>query len=228
MKNLLKSTLGRALLNETELNTILTEIEAVINARPITQMSEDPSELKVITPSMFLQDETVTETPDLDAVDENSLTNRIRYVNEVRTHLKERFKKEYLGNLLLRKCKQTNNIRVGDVVFVASDLKKRIDWNLARVIEVYPGKDGVVRVVKLKTETSEILRPVQKVCLLEIERSNNSYCNVKSNYDHIDHDFDNPFVEENISSEIEPTVSKHEETVTRSGRVVKRRDVLDL
>lgn len=42
-------------------------------------------------------------------------------------------------------------------------------WPLARVTEVQPGKDGIVRVVTLKTQNGEIKRPVHKLCPLEHE-----------------------------------------------------------
>ena len=37
---------------------------------------------------------------------------------------------------------------------------------LARVIEVLPGTDGLVRRVKVKTKTNVLTRPVDKLCLL--------------------------------------------------------------
>ena len=39
-------------------------------------------------------------------------------------------------------------------------------WPLARVIDVHPGKDQVVRVVSIKTEQGIYKRPVAKVALL--------------------------------------------------------------
>ena len=37
---------------------------------------------------------------------------------------------------------------------------------LGKVIEVYPGIDGLVRAVKLKTRVGEMKRPIHKLCLL--------------------------------------------------------------
>ena len=39
-------------------------------------------------------------------------------------------------------------------------------WRLARVTQVYPGKDGLVRVVSVKTATGTYKHPVSKVALL--------------------------------------------------------------
>ena len=40
---------------------------------------------------------------------------------------------------------------------------KRISWPLAKVIKIFPGKDGKVRVVELKTKNGILLRPVQRL-----------------------------------------------------------------
>lgn len=48
------------------------------------------------------------------------------------------------------------------------DIHKRIDWPLGRVIKVIPGRDGEIRVVKIKTENGELVRPVQRLYPLEI------------------------------------------------------------
>jgi len=41
-----------------------------------------------------------------------------------------------------------------------------VAWTLARVIEVYPGKDGLVRAVKLRASSGEIVRPIFKEAIL--------------------------------------------------------------
>ncbi|GFQ88139.1 hypothetical protein TNCT_247731 [Trichonephila clavata] len=45
--------------------------------------------------------------------------------------------------------------------------KKRVDWPLAKIIEIYKGRDGVSRVARLKTQSGEIIRPIQRSCRLE-------------------------------------------------------------
>lgn len=227
MKNLLKCSLGRALLTNTELTTMLTEIEAVMNARPITHSSEDPNELRPITPSVFLQEETNISVPDLDEINISSLNNRVRYVHRVREGLRERFRKEYLGSLCLHSAKVSAPIEVGDIVWVASDLQKRVDWELGLVVKVFPGKDNVVRVALVKTANSEFLRPVQKLCRMEVG-SNLEKGNLVIPKE-------SEIVSESVTEEfpvVEPNVSEivtlDPVSVSRSGRVVKKRELLDL
>ncbi|GFQ68003.1 hypothetical protein TNCT_432691 [Trichonephila clavata] len=40
---------------------------------------------------------------------------------------------------------------------------------MAKVLEVYPGKDNTVRVVRLKTQSGEIVRPDRRIHPLEIK-----------------------------------------------------------
>lgn len=86
------------------------------------------------------------------------------------TDLRNRFRSEYLGLLLQRpdSKKAEAQIKLGDIVLIRSDHAKRIDWPLGRVVEIIPGKDNVTRLVRLKTATSSLLRPIQRVYPLEV------------------------------------------------------------
>ncbi|GFX73310.1 uncharacterized protein TNCV_4206601 [Trichonephila clavipes] len=74
-------------------------------------------------------------------------------------------------NTVLCECEHVINSRpltVGEVV-VENSLKNRTLWSLARVIQLIPGKDGHVRVARVKTETGELARPVQRLYNLELQ-----------------------------------------------------------
>ena len=69
------------------------------------------------------------------------------------------------------------NFAKDDIVLVLDDNKRRSSWPLGRIMEVYTNRnDGLVRSVKLKTSTSELVRPVHKIVLLEatVISSNNN------------------------------------------------------
>ena len=57
-------------------------------------------------------------------------------------------------------------MRVGDVVILKEDNLVPTKWPLARVLATYPGKDGLVRVVTVKTTTGIYKRPIVKIALL--------------------------------------------------------------
>lgn len=174
LKDLLRKTLGRTCLNFEELQTILCDCEAILNARPLTYMSEDAVDCVTLTPSMFLQDVPQVGVLDIDLVEANDLKRHYRYRLKLKEDLNKRFKSEYLGQLtLFAKKSSSESISIGDIVLIMDFNKRKIDWPMGRVIEIIPGRDGIVRLVKLKTATGELLRPVQRVCFLEMGKTNN-------------------------------------------------------
>ena len=62
---------------------------------------------------------------------------------------------------------QKHRLKEGDVVLIVEPNASRGEWPLGRVIEAYPGDDGLVGVVKVKTKNKEYLRPFHRLCLLE-------------------------------------------------------------
>lgn len=60
-----------------------------------------------------------------------------------------------------------DNFKKGDVVLIVEPNASRGEWPLGRVIEVNPGDDCLVRVVKVKAKNKEYLRPVHRLCPLE-------------------------------------------------------------
>ncbi|KAF2893368.1 hypothetical protein ILUMI_12809 [Ignelater luminosus] len=151
LKALLRPVLGRSLVTYKEMATILCDCESLINNHPITHLSQDSSDLALLTPCLFLQE-----------------VEKIG-VSEIST-LRERFRTEYLGQIKLFSTKGSpKELSVEKIVLIANYDSKRIDWPLARIIETIKGKDGYVRVVKLKTAAEELTRPVQRVYPLELE-----------------------------------------------------------
>ena len=69
-----------------------------------------------------------------------------------------RWKKEYLQTLQERKKwrKEETDVKKGDVVILKDENACRADWKIARVIETFPSKDGLVRKVKLLMATTQL------------------------------------------------------------------------
>ena len=158
--------------------TILCDCEAVINARPHTFVSENSSDLCPLTPAMFLYEQVVyvSGVPDLDCNDRKSLLKRIKYRQSVSEALRKRFRSEYLSQLTIKnKRVESRKINVGDVVLIGNDLQKLLDWLLARILELIKGKDGNVRVVCLRTQNGELIRPIQRVYPLEMSCEGNTF-----------------------------------------------------
>ncbi|GFV28561.1 integrase catalytic domain-containing protein [Trichonephila clavipes] len=144
MKELFRRTLRKAIFTYEELLTILCECEKVVSSRPLTYLSEDTQDLTPITPARFLFEIPTADTKDLDFRDANHFRKRLRF------------------------RAKSSNIQVGDIVLIRDDWKKRIQWSLARVIKLIPGKDRLVGTVKLKTQSCTLTRPIQRVFPLEV------------------------------------------------------------
>lgn len=99
----------------------------------------------------------------------NSLQERYQYQQKLRQQLRERFRLEYLSMLIHRvnHRSEVTTLQIGDVVLVETENKKRVDWPIARIIDVYPGIDGVIRSVQLKVmkgnHISILTRPTKKI-----------------------------------------------------------------
>ncbi|GFS50859.1 transposable element Tcb1 transposase [Trichonephila clavipes] len=171
LKQILRKILGRASLYYEELNTVLCECEHVINSRPLTYISEDVNDLSPLTPAMFLQEIETSDVTDIDCLDHQEINKRIRHVQFIREQLRKRFRIEYLGQLReqTQHHRKLRPLTVGEVVVVENSLKNRTLWSLARVIQLIPGKDGHVRVARVKTETGEMVRPEQRLYNLELQ-----------------------------------------------------------
>ncbi|XP_035204985.1 uncharacterized protein LOC118179932 [Stegodyphus dumicola] len=152
LKDLLKRVLGKAHLNYEEMATALADCESVINSIPLTYISE-VDVIKPISPWMFLQDIHECSVPDIDALEQNSLSKRFKYRQIILQELRNRFRSEYLSALTQRgnNKKLRHPVAVGDIVLVGADNKKRINWPLDRISELLPGKNGNVRLVKVQT-----------------------------------------------------------------------------
>ncbi|XP_043466423.1 uncharacterized protein LOC122501193 [Leptopilina heterotoma] len=171
LKNLLRRVLGKSCLTFEELLTVLCDCESVLNARPLTYMSESADDLKVLTPAMFLHEIKETCTPDIDIASQVDLTSKYKRKQEIVEHLRKRFRNEYLGQLTARsKSKKCSTVQIGDIVIIGDDNHKRIDWPLGKIEKMFVGRDGNVRVVMLKTKEGRLKRPVQRIYPLEISQ----------------------------------------------------------
>ena len=61
---------------------------------------------------------------------------------------------------------KSRNLEVEDIVVIREDGLVPLQWQLARIKEVHPGHDGIVRVATVKTQTGTYKRTVTKLALL--------------------------------------------------------------
>ncbi|XP_058456570.1 uncharacterized protein LOC131433967 [Malaya genurostris] len=172
-KSSLIKTIGNTKLSFEDFTTILTQIEANMNTRPLTPLSEDPTELDVLTPGHFLTGTSLRCLPDPDY--SNVPTNRLRHYQLLQSliqHHWTRWRKEYLTELNNQRKSTTSpvDIGVGQIVLLLDENKPSNLWPLAKVEKISPGDDDVVRVVTIRTKSGVYTRPASKVCPLLFNR----------------------------------------------------------
>lgn len=175
VKRTLDAVLRGHCVHEDTLHTFLCEAESIVNSRPLTHVSSDPDDLEPLTPAHFL----LGHAPDSSSVvqsTESDICSRKRWRQSqvLADHFWRRWRKEYLPTLTVTQkwTEEVPNLRVDDIVLVNDNNEPRGNWPLARVIEVCPGSDGRVRVVKVKTSSGTLTRPVARLCVLEEARRN--------------------------------------------------------
>ena len=184
-KSALIKTLGRSFIGYEEFRTIVSELAAVVNDRPLTSASTDVDEPCALTPAQFLrggpQPAPLAATGALDRLGPDGAPpgDELREVFKHRTayfrHLAARWKREYL--LQLRTANQTQGhptrpIAVGDVCILRDDSKPRAKWELVRVKEAHLGRDGEIRTYTIRfANRKESRRAAQLLCPLEAELS---------------------------------------------------------
>ncbi|XP_011860459.1 PREDICTED: uncharacterized protein LOC105557752 [Vollenhovia emeryi] len=168
----LKRVIGETVLTFEELSTVLVQIEACLNSRPLCQLPSSPNDLQPLTPAHFLIGESITGLPDIDL--KESPVNRLdrwQLIQRLTQHFWKRWSVEYLTSLQ-GKCKWTierENLGIDDIVLVCNDNAPPLQWKIGRVLELHPGADKKVRVVTVKTANSVIKRPITKLCKLPID-----------------------------------------------------------
>ncbi|XP_012524163.1 uncharacterized protein LOC105829678 [Monomorium pharaonis] len=172
MKFHLKRVIGDTLLTYEEMTTLLTQIEAVLNSRPLCPLTDDPDDLAALTPGHFLMGcaPAVIPEPSLE-YEKLSRLSRWQLLRQLLDSFWSRWSSEYLHrhHAIYKWNKVTPSIQEGAMVLVVDERYPPTKWPLGRVIRVHPGPDGLTRVVTVKTQLSELKRPVTKLCLLPTE-----------------------------------------------------------
>ena len=186
-KRCLRKVVGRSRLSYDELLTVVTEIESILNSRPISYVSSSDLE-EPLTPSHLITGRRLLNLPDEicyrhieeEFNPDNStliLNRRMKYLHSTLDKFWNRWRNEYLLNLreryYIRKRSLSHKaIKIGDVVIIHSDDLARGFWKIGKVKEIIPGKDGevrggIVQVLNGNKRLSLMRRPIQRLIPLE-------------------------------------------------------------
>lgn len=155
------------------LSTLMAEVSAIINARPLTTISTDANAPSLLTPTMILTQKVCSPHPPPGCfVDADLHRQQWRRVQHLANTFWERWRREYLSTLQSRSKWQKShpNIKEGDLVLLRDTQVKRNEWPMALVTKAFPASDGKVRKLELKVArggtSRTFLRPITEVVML--------------------------------------------------------------
>ena len=159
-------------LNDESLRTLMAEVEAIVNSRPLAVESLGDEELAAITPNHILtmKSKVVLSPPGTFTEADIYCKRRWRAVQYMADEFWKRWRREYLSTIQARqKWKEVKrNVQVNDVVLLKEQDLRRNQWPLGRVVETFKGDDGLVRTVRVKIANAvePLVRSIVKVVVL--------------------------------------------------------------
>ncbi|KXJ68059.1 hypothetical protein RP20_CCG006151 [Aedes albopictus] len=168
VKTVLKKEVGLQQLSYENFTTLLVQITATLNSRPLSPLSDDPTEFEVLTPAHFLIGSTMKSLPEPNLMTVS--TNRLDHYQQTQQMFQrfwQRWSKQYLTQLQVTTTNlPISPIQIGGIVVLREDNLPPLCWPLARIISLHPGFDGIARVVTVKTATGVYKRAVNRICPL--------------------------------------------------------------
>lgn len=182
IKQCMKRTLEKHLLNDQQLLTIVKEIEAVLNTRPLTYVGDEVEH--VLSPIDFL----CVGSPVVTKSSEEQILGRCTNTKEDLIQgwkrgqkIIQEFSKMFIGQYLPY-LRQRNSFhkesrvvcnrvpKVGEMVQIKGDSSNRAHWKIGKITELIKSRDGNIRVVKVCTDNGHILnRSIAHLYPLELD-----------------------------------------------------------
>ena len=151
------------------LNTIFCLVEHALNARHLTPVSANPSDLGAITPNFFLLGNQATGIPSIVGVGEFDHRKPFARAQSYANAIWALWLKEYVPALNRRSNWQTaakQHLKVGDLVGIVEESNHRGYYPTARIEELRYGSDSVARSAVILTSSGSLVRPLVKLVLI--------------------------------------------------------------
>lgn len=170
MKKHLLRVVGKHNLTFEEYGTLLAQVEACVNSRPLAPLSDDPNDLSALTPGHFLVGESLVNMQEHQPLNDAqpAYLKRWELVQQMHQSLWRRWHDENITSLITRsKWKVVSrNFQTNDLVIIKENNLPPSHWQMGRIIEILPSKDGLTRAVRVKTALGEYVRLIVKMELL--------------------------------------------------------------
>lgn len=171
-KHHLRRVVGSQQLTFEELATLLTHVEACLNSRPLTALTDEHSDALALTPAHFLIGEPLVSPlmRDQSTIPSNRLSH-FELLQKFAQEFWNRWSDEHVRAMLNRTkwCHSHESIKRDDIVLVLSEPRPQTKWPLARVVNLYPDSEGKVRAVDIIFEGRVYKRPINQLNVLPQE-----------------------------------------------------------
>ncbi|XP_055922602.1 uncharacterized protein LOC129953417 [Eupeodes corollae] len=178
VKSALRAAIGKATLNTNQLYTFLTEVENVVNNRPLTYVADEPLDLSPLTPSQLLRGPQASQLNESSSTEDDRSQGpevlrkrwkeRLQYI----ASFKRRWYNEYIQQLMSfhkSKYHRSIDLEIGDVVLMEDRSLPKTLWHLGIIVNIFPGRDGKVRACEVRISDGRTFRrPIQLLYPLEI------------------------------------------------------------
>uniref|UniRef100_A0A5S6QFS0 Integrase catalytic domain-containing protein n=1 Tax=Trichuris muris TaxID=70415 RepID=A0A5S6QFS0_TRIMR len=169
-KRALVAVLNGNAVSDEVLATVFSEVESLLNGRPIAYSGTDPSEPAPLTPFYLLTGRVNVHVPPEVLCERNcTISNHWKRAVEIADRFWHRWQREFLPTLQGRSKWRSHerDLHVDDVVLIVEPTSPRAHWTIGRVVQVFPGPDNRVRVATVKTKQGTYKRPVSRLAVLE-------------------------------------------------------------
>ena len=177
VKRILVIKLGNANLTHRQLETLLIEIEGIINKRPLGMVMNEQTGLEIpITPAELMYGKPLNLLPDIRPI-KSSIPEAWKHRSTLLGQFWRKFVKDYLISLQPRqKWRDIINPlpRPNDIVLMREDNLTKNEWRLARVDEVKTDSNGIPRyVIVSRPGKKPVLRHLNRIAILETHADSN-------------------------------------------------------
>lgn len=169
VKTALKVIFKEQSVPETVLRTVLTEVEGIMNAKPLGYVSADVADPDPITPNILLMGRRDASLPQALYDPHNLLgKRRWRHSQVLADNFWSAFIRNYLPSLQERQKWRTDTKELtnGQVVLVVDPQLPRALWPVGTVTETYAGPDGHIRTAAVQVKDRTYVRPVARLVKL--------------------------------------------------------------
>ena len=169
IRSIMRALLKEQVISDEGLHTMMCEVGALMNARPITKVSDDPRDLHALTPNhLLLTQSNQPLPPGVFSKAKIYSKRRWRQVQYLVDIFWKRWIREYIPSLQRRQkwLQPKRNVTVGDIVLLVDSSVPRNTWLMGKVVKVVADKKGLVRRFQVRTKSNILERPIDKLVLL--------------------------------------------------------------